>query len=255
MSERNIIYCVHCGSKNLKKDIKCNKCHKKLKPHNELFKNYLIKHVKDDLKGKVTDNVFSIIKNYIISHLYGASVFMALLFVGTSIIVHNNYNRVNYIKDKSEMLINNLNKDEVLITFYTYDDYDGNFPSPTTSGYIITGNLKEVGIIKLKKDSSLKEWCEENKEHFACNVEISYLDKSLDKTSKEYKELAKEYNKYFESNNCAQNFKSCSKKYEEYNKKLNDYMNILTNIKEDKVLDLNTRFNKNIDLFVAYIEN
>ena len=53
------VFCVHCGSKNKYKDKICVKCKKKLNPKENLFKEYVINHIKDfflgDIDGKITD--------------------------------------------------------------------------------------------------------------------------------------------------------------------------------------------------------
>ena len=64
------IYCVFCGEENVITNTNCIKCKKDLHPKNTPFKDFLYRHIKDDLKGKVEDNIFSYLKNYIISNLY-----------------------------------------------------------------------------------------------------------------------------------------------------------------------------------------
>lgn len=78
------IYCTYCGAKNSSKEGACSQCKKKLNPKDPIWKEYFINHIKDDLKGKLEDKPFSILTNYIKSHLYG-TIFTALIISGTAI--------------------------------------------------------------------------------------------------------------------------------------------------------------------------
>lgn len=256
MTKKSIIYCAHCGEKNLVKDEKCTKCGKKLDAKNHLLFDYLYDHIKSKLKGKVKDNIFSLIKNYIISHLYGTSLLIAIIFSGVVTINSLQYRaHVTNITNKTEMISNNVSSDEVLLSIYTYDDYYAGFEAGTTSGYVITGDLKKAKVVKIKKNSSLNDWCVNNKDDVLCDevIDIATIDKSLEKTAKEYKDLIKEYVKYYKDNNCDNNMKKCTK-YVDYNKKMNDYMNILTGpVKDEDIINKDTKFNKNTDVFISYI--
>lgn len=81
------VYCVYCGTSNKSSDTVCSKCQKKLNPKESLFKDYLIDHIKDDLKGNVKDNIFSLITNFIKSHLYGTIMSVALISAAASGVV------------------------------------------------------------------------------------------------------------------------------------------------------------------------
>lgn len=80
MSKEDIIYCIFCGEKNHTNDKKCSKCHKKLNQKDHLFKDFLYNHIKDDIKGKITDDIFSLLKGFIISNLYGTTLVATLIF-------------------------------------------------------------------------------------------------------------------------------------------------------------------------------
>ena len=82
------IYCIRCGNKNDKRSERCNKCHCKLNQKESLWKDYIFDHIKDDLKGKVTDNIFSLLTNFIKSHLYGVVMSILVLIVGTGGIIY-----------------------------------------------------------------------------------------------------------------------------------------------------------------------
>lgn len=111
--KKNIIYCVYCGEKNNTMDKKCIKCSKKLNPKENLFLDYLQEHIKDDLKGKVENKVFSIIKNFIISHLYGTILTATLIFTVTSAVVFgikNNSNDIIKVTERPNIVASNKNK-------------------------------------------------------------------------------------------------------------------------------------------------
>lgn len=74
-----VVYCVYCGMENPSNNKKCIKCNKKLNPKDHPWRKYLYDHIKDDLKGNVTDKFFSLITNYVKSHLYG--VILTILVV------------------------------------------------------------------------------------------------------------------------------------------------------------------------------
>ena len=94
----NSIYCVYCGTKNNKEDKKCTKCNKKLNPKNHLLKEYLVDHIKDDIKCNIEDSIFELIKDWLISHLFGVFTVAALIFLPIYIII--NEANLNSIKSK-----------------------------------------------------------------------------------------------------------------------------------------------------------
>lgn len=75
------IYCSHCGAANQKSAVVCCDCEKKLNLKGSPLLDFLKDHIKDSLKGKVTDNLVDVIKNFLLSHLYGAV--LALCIVAT----------------------------------------------------------------------------------------------------------------------------------------------------------------------------
>lgn len=74
------IYCVHCGKENNDNKEKCKYCNHELNSKDHLWKDYIYDHIKDDLKGKVTDKTIALITNFIKSHMYGT--IMTILIVG-----------------------------------------------------------------------------------------------------------------------------------------------------------------------------
>lgn len=94
------IYCNFCGKENDEKSEKCIKCKERLNQKEHLWKDYLYDHIKDDLKGKVTDKTISLITNYVKSHLYGVILSLMILVTATTGIVNVIDN--SYIKDVDE---------------------------------------------------------------------------------------------------------------------------------------------------------
>lgn len=107
------IYCIFCGYENEENHTKCKKCNKTLNPSENLWWDYFYNHVKDDLKDNVTDKVFSLITNFIKSHLYGAIMTVLILSTATAGIVNiPKNNNPEYIEEVT--INNNLNKNEYI---------------------------------------------------------------------------------------------------------------------------------------------
>ncbi|MBR0138699.1 MAG: hypothetical protein IJM17_00265 [Firmicutes bacterium] len=68
-------YCIHCGAKIDPQDPSqrtvCPSCGKDPDPKEHLFREFLLDHTKDKLKGTIDNKLFDIIKNWLLSHLYG----------------------------------------------------------------------------------------------------------------------------------------------------------------------------------------
>lgn len=106
------IYCVYCGEKNKINDLECKKCKKKLNPKQHEFLDYLKDHIKADLKGKVQDKLISVIKNFIISHLYGTILTATLIFTIVSGVVTtiNENKNIEKVTEKPFVFANNIGK-------------------------------------------------------------------------------------------------------------------------------------------------
>lgn len=138
------IYCVYCGEKNKEKDLKCKKCNKKLNPKENMFLDYLKDKIKGDLKGKTEDKVFDIIKNFIISHLYGTIFTATLIFTTLSAIITNMDDNVIKVFEKPNSLLSSLNKCVFVGALSPIDLCD--------EGYVL-----EEGICKKEEEVSAKE--------------------------------------------------------------------------------------------------
>ncbi len=73
------IYCISCGSENDSAAEKCAHCGRPLHPKETLLKDYLVSKTKDSLKEKAEDSLYEAIKNWLITHLYGLLVTVAVV--------------------------------------------------------------------------------------------------------------------------------------------------------------------------------
>lgn len=75
MSEKNsVIYCPECGSENALDAVLCQKCGKEINGKEHLFRDFLISHIKEDLKENLSGKLFDVVKNWLLSHLYASVV-------------------------------------------------------------------------------------------------------------------------------------------------------------------------------------
>ncbi len=72
-------YCILCGCENEGDAHVCRNCGESLDQEENLLKEYLLKKTKSKIRGKVEDSLFSIIKNWLLSHLYGVVLAVALI--------------------------------------------------------------------------------------------------------------------------------------------------------------------------------
>ena len=248
---KEYIYCVFCGTKNELDDKKCVKCHKSLHPKNSLFRTFLYKHIKNDLKGKVEDNIISYLKNFIISHLYGIAMSLSIIF--TAVVIINNYNPYKIVSSIDD--IKKASSNEIVVSVYTYDDScaadfdDELIDIPFTSAGTISGLKRLVYKLIIDKGSSINSWCEkEQKEDLICNEELYLYDSIIDTNAKKYREKVLEYASWVRENGI-----SNSKEYAKWNSLLDELSyNIVPYDKLEKY-DKNSTINKSIDLFVDYI--
>ena len=82
--KKKYVYCTHCGTKNANEDKVCKKCKGELEVQDHLFRDFLYNHTKDKIKSDITDNIFSLISRFLISHLYGVIFVATIVFAGVS---------------------------------------------------------------------------------------------------------------------------------------------------------------------------
>ncbi|MBQ1532452.1 MAG: hypothetical protein IIZ57_09945 [Solobacterium sp.] len=81
MSEKK--YCIFCGAENTADADTCCACGRTMHPEEHLLKEYLYKKTKGKLQGKAEDSFLSVLKNWILSHLYGLVVTISLVALAT----------------------------------------------------------------------------------------------------------------------------------------------------------------------------
>lgn len=109
MVKNNKIYCVYCGTENILEDKKCTKCKKKLDPKNRPFRDYLVDKVKDKVSGDIEENIFTLIINYIKSHLYGFVLTCSIVFAVSAGIVSSVDKPVKYdLIDEKPVIVNDI---------------------------------------------------------------------------------------------------------------------------------------------------
>lgn len=108
---RKIVFCIECGKQNLQWNKKCKYCNKQLHQKKHLLRDFLYKNIKDNLKDKVIDNIFSILKNYILSHLYGTVLIATVIFTTASIILNTVANNVEIKEIETRPLVVNSSLD------------------------------------------------------------------------------------------------------------------------------------------------
>ncbi len=72
-------YCIFCGAENTADADTCCVCGRTMNPEEHLLKEYLYRKTKGKLQGKAEDSFLSVLKNWILSHLYGLVVTISLV--------------------------------------------------------------------------------------------------------------------------------------------------------------------------------
>ena len=159
--KKEYIYCSFCGDKNEKEEKFCKKCKEPLSPRNHLLRDYVVDHFRDDLKENAIDSVFAFIKAWIISHLYGIAMLVAIIFTGSLILLKTNSisnikSKIASVKmvdgpfilkekcekkelvDKERYCNEGYNLENDKCTKYTYQNTKSKTECP--SGYYLSGN-------------------------------------------------------------------------------------------------------------------
>ena len=84
MMDKKIRYCIFCGMKNDVDRTNCTSCRKPLHPNELLLAEYLKKEAKEQLGGKVEDTIFEKLKVFLLAHLYGIAMSVAVVFTAAS---------------------------------------------------------------------------------------------------------------------------------------------------------------------------
>ena len=86
------IYCEHCGAPNAADAKTCVSCGKDPLPEEHLLLDFLKEHTKSALKDKAEDTVYNVIKNWLLSHLYGLLVTVTVISSTVAAVVSNSAN-------------------------------------------------------------------------------------------------------------------------------------------------------------------
>ncbi len=100
-----IKYCTHCGSTNKASAVVCCECERKIINSYRPFYDFLKKHTKDDISGNITDTLFSCLKKFLMSHIYGAvlSVTIVAAAVSTVYSVEPHIERISEVNDNAHV--------------------------------------------------------------------------------------------------------------------------------------------------------
>jgi len=111
--KKEYVYCIHCGQENEVERATCLKCGKLLDAKESLFVDYLLSKTKDGLKDEVSGNIYEIIKNFLLSHLFGMLLLVSLVFVGAVAA----YTHDGYIVDRDHQSVVPSQNDVVVDEF------------------------------------------------------------------------------------------------------------------------------------------
>lgn len=76
-------YCIYCGSPLAEGSAICPVCKKVQDDKENLFKVFLWKNTKETIRGEIDDTLFNIIKNWLMSRLYGLILLLTVIAVVT----------------------------------------------------------------------------------------------------------------------------------------------------------------------------
>lgn len=77
-------YCTRCQTANKKSAIVCDDCGRRFSAKYKPFYDFLKKHTIGETKDKISDTLFSCLKNFLMSHIYGLALSVALVVTATS---------------------------------------------------------------------------------------------------------------------------------------------------------------------------
>ena len=100
MYNEEICYCSECGSANKKSAVVCENCESKINRGHSAFFYYLKSHIKDEFKDRAVDKIYSIIKNYLLSHIYGTVLTVSVITVAASALAVNYQPHIETVTEK-----------------------------------------------------------------------------------------------------------------------------------------------------------
>ncbi len=162
IENNDIQYCSCCGSVNKKSAVICSECENKIKTKHLPFRDFLIRHLKSDVKDTVSTSLFSLIRKSIISHLYGTILTVSVIVTATvSVFCATPY--IKQVKTPPTNVVNEVQPEEEVASFeITQDDIDSSLYL-TTSYDALTDTTKRGGDFYEPESGPVgKFWAEGN---------------------------------------------------------------------------------------------
>lgn len=172
--KKNTVYCIYCGEENTKWSIWCKKCKKILYSQRHPFVEFLFGNALDNVTDGVSDSIFNLIKNFLLTHLYGISLAASIIFTTTAFVINNLNDKtsepvITHVSEKLVLKESNLCKD--------IESKDQVYTCP--NGY----TLKDQECIKTTRTKA--------KENNSCDEGYEYVNQKC--VSKETFESIKSY--------------------------------------------------------------
>lgn len=84
--DNEIKYCTSCGATNKKSAIYCVECERKINEKHRPFYDFLEKRIKGKVRGIAEAGAFNLVKNFLISHLYGTVLAVSVIATSTVVV-------------------------------------------------------------------------------------------------------------------------------------------------------------------------
>lgn len=110
-------YCTNCGKQIAEEADTCPFCRQKTTKKDNNLLDYMFNHIKTDLKSRTDDKAISIIKNYILSHLYGSVLVISIMTVAIGSAVVPGPKADEAVRNRPDVVI----IDDYLNTGYDYE--------------------------------------------------------------------------------------------------------------------------------------
>ena len=120
-----IQYCNMCGAANKKSEVICTECQKPVRIKYKPFYDFLKKHTKDELSGAISDNIFSYIKNFLMSHIYGVALSVTVVTTAVSAVAtyQPHIEKVTQAKTSSSAAVQTEEESDKINNALTEDDF------------------------------------------------------------------------------------------------------------------------------------
>ena len=98
-------YCINCGKQIADELDVCPFCSGKTNIKDNSLLDYMFNHIKGDLKSKTEDKLISIIKNYLLSHLYGTVMVISVVAVAVSAAINSGVKADEIVRYRPEDVV------------------------------------------------------------------------------------------------------------------------------------------------------